>query len=139
MNEEEKLIDFFKKRKEVRLAYLFGSASKKERGPLSDIDVGVLLDKSLDRKARFKLRVELISRISSILETNKIDLVIMNQAPLSLSYNIIKYGKILKCDESEKIKTESRILSMYLDRKYFFDRHTKEALRRVSKVRLYQK
>jgi len=39
--------------------------------------------------------LRLINSISSILKTDKLDVVVMNKAPLLLNYNIIKEGRIL--------------------------------------------
>lgn len=51
---KEKLVtrlnEFFWKVDYVELAYLFGSHSKEKAGPLSDIDIGVYLSRSLNKK-----------------------------------------------------------------------------------------
>jgi len=38
----------------------------------------------------FALQLKLISELTSLLKTNKIDLVVMNEALVSLNYEIIK-------------------------------------------------
>ncbi len=129
---EAGLRDFFGREAEVRLAYLFGSAARSEEGPLSDVDIAVLVDEGLDSKRRFDLKLDLIGRVCKILKTDKVDLVLLNDAPLSLSYNVIKDGLCLKSTERDRVSFEGRVLSMYLDRKYFFDRHAREALKRMS-------
>jgi len=118
---------------QVELAYLFGSAARGELTTLSDIDVAVYLDESLSSEEKFKLQLDLIGELASALKTDKVDLVVMNDAPLLLSYNIIKYGKLVKSDGRTKVRVESSILSRYLDMKYFFDRHTKLGIERMAK------
>lgn len=114
---------FLENQGDVKLAYLFGSYAKGKEGPLSDVDIAVLLDERLSESKRFKLRLKLITKISAILglrEAEKLDVVIMNDAPVNLNYEIIKHGKILFADDvGERIEMESKILSKYLDRRYY--------------------
>ncbi len=129
----KKLIEFLSKKEHIRFAYLFGSVARGEEGKLSDFDLAVYLDESLNKDKMFDLQLKLISEITLILKTDKVDLVVMNDAPLLLNYNIIKHGKLLKDDEKTRIRVERNILSSYLDRKYHTDRHTKEAIVRIAK------
>lgn len=91
---QKKLGNYFKDKDEVRLAYLFGSVADEKEGPLSDIDIEVLLDDKLDRTARARLKLRMISELTSILGSDRIDLVIMNDAPPHLNYEIM----IISCD-----------------------------------------
>lgn len=128
-----RLADFFSKQGYVRLAYLFGSVAKGKAGKLSDIDVAVLIDESLNKKQRFDLQLELISDISEILKTDRIDLVVINEAPLSLKFEIIKanYPLFIR-DRMEKIDFEQMVMSRYLDRKYYESRAASEFLEKVA-------
>jgi predicted nucleotidyltransferase len=129
------LRDFFKKQEGVKLAYLFGSSAKGERGKSSDVDIAVLLDECLSRKDRLNLELALIGELTSLLKTNSLDLVVMHNIPLLLSYNIVKYGVLLKSGP-ERIKTEAGILSRYLDRKYYMQRHARETIKMIARVGL---
>jgi predicted nucleotidyltransferase len=128
-----KLTGFFSKQEHVKLAYLYGSAAKGKAGKLSDVDIGVLLDDSLNKKERFDLQLKLIGDLAEILKTDKIDLVIMNDVPNSLNFEIIK----TKCplfvrDSMEKTDFEHRVLSRYLDRRYYEKRAASEFLKKVA-------
>lgn len=127
----EKLKEFFTNQKEVKLAYLFGSTAKGKMGKLSDVDIAVLLDENLSKKDRFHLELELISRITSLLKINTIDLVVMNESAILMNFNIIK-GILLKGEESVKIKVESGILSQYLDIKYHLQRFARKTIDRIA-------
>lgn len=131
---DNKLADFFSRQEHVRLAYLFGSAAKEKEGKLSDIDVGVLLGDSLNKKESFNLQLKLIGDISALLKTDKmIDLVVMNDAPLSLNYEIIKANHpVFIRDRKEKIELEQKVLSRYLDRRYYERRAASEFLKKVA-------
>ena len=130
---EKKVVEFLSKQEHVKLAYLFGSVAEGKEGKLSDVDLAVFLDESLSKKEIFNLQLKLISELTSVLKIDKVDLTVMNNAPLLLKYNIIKHGKILKQDIEIKIRVESEILSDYLDMKYFIDRHTNLAIKRIAK------
>jgi len=133
MDEDKKVVEFLSKQERVKLAYLFGSVAEGKEGKLSDVDLAVFLDESLSKKEILNLQLKLISELTSILKTDKVDLTVMNNAPLLLKYNIIKHGKILKQDMETKVRVESGILSDYLDMKYFIDRHTNLAIKRIAK------
>lgn len=133
---KEKLIDFLEDEEKVELVYLFGSVATGKNGKLSDIDIAVYFDESLTKKGMIDLQLKLISELTTILKTDKIDLIVMNNVPLLLKYNIIKYGEILKSEKEKKVAVETKILSDYLDMKYYIDRHTKIAIKRISKMGL---
>ena len=130
---KKNLGEFLSKQKHVKLVYFFGLVAKENEGSLSDIDIAVFIDESFNKKERFKLQLKLRLGLTNIMKTDKINLIVMNDAPLLLKYNIIKYGKILKDDIETKIRVESGILSNYLDMKYYIDRHTNLAIKRIAK------
>ena len=101
---------------------------------LSDVDIAVYLDEKLTRHQRFDLRLFLINRVCSLLGFKKIDLVILNDAPLILQYSILKDGVILYSrDELKRINIEVKIMSKYFDQKYYQDRHDKILLEQIKK------
>jgi len=103
----------------VELAYLFGSMARGGRGKLSDVDVGVYLNDALIKEERDEEMLNILSGIVSLLKTDKVDLVVMNDAPVSLNYEIIKCNApLFMRDGGKKIDVEQRILSRYLDRRY---------------------
>jgi len=109
----EKLLPVFQKHPEIKLVYLFGSQVKAKSGPLSDYDFALYLGEKNKRKI-FEIKLQLLSEIGQILQSDKIDLVILNtvEAP-ELKYNIIKEGKLIFEREPYKILVEPRILNEY--------------------------
>ena len=128
----QKLRNFLKKQDFVSVAYIFGSVAEDRQGPLSDIDIAVLLNKKLNKRERSRKKLFLIGEISSILKTDNFDLVVMNDAPMLLKYNIIKTGRILKPGR-ERVAMEARLISEYLDRKFYDDMYARLSLERMSK------
>ncbi len=86
----DSLINLFMKDRNIIFAYLFGGLVKDRFNPLSDVDLALYLKhpKRLDYLAMFR-------RISNTLGTDEIDLVILNNAPLSLAGRILQNRKIL--------------------------------------------
>jgi len=117
---ENEVKEFLQNQDQVELAYLFGSVAQGGEGKLSDVDLAVFLDESLDEKERFNFKLSLISVLEDILRTDRLDLVIMNDAPVSLNFEIIKanYPLFIR-DEDLKVDLEHYIMSRYLDRQYY--------------------
>jgi uncharacterized protein len=111
----EDLTPILEKDKRVKFAYLFGSRARGATGPLSDTDVAVYFDR------RIKLgeyRLNLMERLAKILKSDKLDLVVLNQAPPLLKHEIIKYGRLLKDDASRRIPFEVEVIRECLDTAY---------------------
>lgn len=133
MKDEKKLVMFLQKQDYIKVAYLFGSAAKGKIGKLSDVDIGVLVDESLVKNDLLNLKLNLISEMTSILGTDKIDLTVMNNAPVSLNYEIVKSNKPLFVrNKAEKVEFEHQIMLKYLDRSYYDKRHSKLFLKKVA-------
>jgi len=112
------LNDLFLRYPKVKLVYFFGSQAKNEAGPLSDYDFAFYLEEK-DKKKLFDLKLDLISNLSQILKTNKIDVVILNEIESpELKYNIIKEGKLIYEIEPYRLLIEPRILNDYFDFHY---------------------
>jgi uncharacterized protein len=139
MSSEElksKLNEFFSGEARVLVAYLFGSTSRGEANCLSDIDIAVLFDDALTNKEAFDLQLKLIVDLGDLLKTKTVDLVVLNDSPLLLTFNIIRDGIILKCDEKKRVNFETRVMSRYYDEQYYIERHMKRTIERMSKGRL---
>lgn len=105
----------FKQYPQVKLVYFFGSKATGKAGPLSDYDFAVLLDEEGAQK-RFKIRIEILIKLSEVLKTDDIDLIVLNDAKSpELKFSIIKDGKIIYEKEPYKILLEPKILNEYFD------------------------
>lgn len=114
-----RLAEFFNSQEYVELAYLFGSTAEDHSGPLSDIDLGVYLSGNLTKRKRIEKSLELTAELATLLKTDKIDLVVMNDAFPVINFEIIKPNiPVFVKDEGFKIDAEKEIMSRYLDRKY---------------------
>ena len=105
MHVEERLRNYFsgQTRFGVVSAYLFGSHGTNRAHRESDIDVGVLLDRERypSRAARFDVRVLLGSDLIDALDTNDVDVVILNDAPPLLGRRIVIEGRRVFSSDAE--------------------------------------
>jgi predicted nucleotidyltransferase len=108
--------------RDVMAFYSFGSLVQEDLKPLSDFDFGVLLSNELDRTQMFDKHLELIGVFTDTFRTDEIDLVLLNDAPMRFSYNIIKSGKLMHCrDSTELTEFIEKTVKLYLDFRFFRD------------------
>jgi predicted nucleotidyltransferase len=76
-------------------AYLFGSRAAGRAHRESDVDVGVLLDRGRHptREERFEARVRLGTDLIDALDSNDVDVVILNDAPPLLGRRVVTEGR----------------------------------------------
>jgi len=109
-----KAVAYLQSRPDIRFAYLFGSVAKDKILPLSDVDIAVYLE---GRKTDFhRKQIEILGALIDILETDEIDLVILNTAPLHLRMRILGHKKIVTDREPfQRHHYESLTMREYFD------------------------
>ena len=105
----------------VNAAYLAGSLSTRTSfGHLSDVDIAILLTDSIKSDQFLDYQLYFFSELAKRLESDTIDVVILNQASLLLKLQVIKYGQILFTrNEKQRVSFESKAVMDYLDFKKF--------------------
>jgi uncharacterized protein YutE (UPF0331/DUF86 family)/predicted nucleotidyltransferase len=101
------------RRHDVRAAYLFGSALQGPVGPLSDLDIAVLPPPDLDDWLGYYS--DLYGDLCQLFQADNIDLVLLNQAPLSLQARVVLDGLRLLDGNGVADLEEERILARYAD------------------------
>ncbi|HER24818.1 MAG TPA: nucleotidyltransferase domain-containing protein [Candidatus Atribacteria bacterium] len=102
----------FSDENDILLAYIFGSQLKSKISPLSDYDFAVFLSQEPSFQFKYKLKNKLVN----FLNTGQVDLVILNNAPIELKYNIIATGKnIFQKNSTIRTEFEADTLSKYFD------------------------
>ena len=89
-----------------------------EQRPLSDVDIAVYLDSCVD-KAEVKL--DIIGAVSDVLKTDEIDLVILNDASISLVGRILRKKRLI-ADKQPFLRHKFESLAL----REFFDFSRKE-------------
>lgn len=76
-------------------AYLFGSLAEGRSHRESDVDIGILLDRTKlpEKSGRFEVRIRLGSQLAVALGRNDLDIVALNDAPPSLAARIVTRGR----------------------------------------------
>ncbi len=109
-------------RRPISALYLFGSQATGKRGPLSDVDVAVLLDeKKVPPKKFFRFRLGLITAATGACRRPDVDVVILNEATPVLQYEVVRAGRLLyERDHSLRVEFEARAVQHYLDLEPFY-------------------
>ncbi len=117
----------------VNAAYLTGSLSTRATfGHLTDIDVAVLLMDQIKADQFLDYQLYFLSELAKRLESDSIDIVILNQASLLLKLQVIKYGQILfSRNEKQRISFETKAVMDYLDFKKFDEIQNQALSRRL--------
>lgn len=95
----------------VLVAYLYGSHARGRAGPLSDVDVAVLLDGDTEDRG-----LELASAVAKAVAPARADVVVLNDAPLPLAYRVLRDGTLL-VSRNDRARVEHWVhtVDRYLD------------------------
>ncbi len=116
----EKLVVFFRNRPEVSAACVFGSLARGTAGPLSDVDVAVLIDEAAAQRADtgWGYQASLLADLMACLRSNKVDLVVLNEATPFLAHRVLRDARfVLVRDGLALTRLRFRTLQQYLDTK----------------------
>lgn len=132
---KRKLAPYFARRREILLAYLFGSVAQGRANSLSDVDIALLVDEEkfneLDAKKPYGYKAAVIADLIGLLQANEIDLVLLHEAPPLLANEVISEGSLLFCrDEDVRIAFEVSVKHRYIDTK---------PLRQIKRQYLYER
>ena len=115
---------------EVAAAYLYGSRSRGEGSPRSDLDLAFVLSRSASRQDVLlaeRLRAEIMTRLDPRVE---IDAHIAEDLPLSLRGRIVTEGLLVyERDPTRRVEFETSTRRLYFDFLPFLERDAREALR----------
>lgn len=127
------LPEVFGKYPEIVAGFIYGSYATGNITDLSDIDIAVLLK----TKGSFEFELELIGNISEILCTDDFDLVILNNCPPYLQYEVFSTGKLIyEKDRDFLCDFKVRSLENYFDLKYIYDEYNYYLKKRIKEGRM---
>src|SRR5579859_7404619 len=117
----------------VNAAYLAGSLSTRTSfGHLTDVDIAILLMEQIKSDQFLDYQLYFFSELAKRLESDNIDVMILNQASLLLKLQVIKYGQILfSRDEKLRVSFETKAIMDYLDFKKFDEIQNRALSRRL--------
>lgn len=111
----------------IIFAYIFGSYVQSKLKVDSDIDIAIYLEKDLDAGKYLKIKMDLSDALK-----REVDLVILNDAPPLLKYQIYRNSILLftrdkTMESNHKVKT----LFEYTDMKRYLDLSYKKTIERL--------
>jgi len=115
----------------LRLIYLFGSKAKEISTLRSDIDIAVFIEDYENQNLR-QIILDLIFEFSQLFKSNKIDLLILNEASLTLQFKVISEGKpLFQITPENRADYEEKVVKFYLDFKKFEDDYYETMQKRI--------
>lgn len=121
---------------EIDCVYLFGSTARGERGPLSDIDVGILFSGLTPAARRLDLAASVGEDVERLTKST-VDVVILNDAPPAVRHRIVRDGLLLfAIDERRRVDFESRSIDEFLDFQPVLVRYDQQLLERAREGRI---
>ena len=99
-------------------AYQFGSTIRGGEGPLSDLDIAILVRDEQTPLAVDLLRVELLLayELQKQLHVQQVDLITLNRQRLPLQYAILRTGRLIfETDPKYRIRFVQKVIPDYLD------------------------
>jgi uncharacterized protein YutE (UPF0331/DUF86 family) len=124
-------------RSPVDAAYTQGTASgRRFTGAFSDLDVALLLLDKVKTNEFFDYQVYFVSELSKTLETQGLEVVILNQASLLQRAQVIKNWNILyQRDVKRRVQWETRAVMEYLEFQKYDDIQSKALAERTKSDR----
>lgn len=114
-----------KKHPEISFAYIHGSFLQKK--DFKDIDIAVYLETIPVSPLKYELKME--AELMKVVRPYPVDVRLLNAAPLSFRYNVIRYGSsLISRDDDKRTDFQENTLSMYFDFAYFHKIYLKEKL-----------
>jgi predicted nucleotidyltransferase len=112
----------------VLFGYVFGSAASDRLTPLSDVDIAVYVDDSVDPGEAW---FEAIRTVTRHLGTDEVDVVLLNAAPTALVGRILQTRRVVyDRDPLRRHQFESQALRDFFDFRVFEQRLLARRIRR---------
>jgi len=116
----------------VVFAYLFGSHARGQAGAQSDVDVAVFVDDAVTPDQRLDLELSLPERLSSATSVPRIDVLVLNGAPLPVRGRATQERQVIYSrDEPARVDFEVRTRNEFLDFQIHAEELDRELLRRM--------
>lgn len=121
---------------EIDAAYLFGSRATGRAGEDSDVDVALLLAEDVDLEEDPMYRLRQLAALET-LSGQRVDVVILNQAPLVLINQVLTTGELIfERNHHRRVRFEVRSLLAYFDFKPMLDRLNRKLAQDIKEGRI---
>lgn len=100
----------------VRLGFLFGSRARGQARANSDYDIAVLMDDRCAGSGSFRTISDLAARLGREVSSTKLDLVLLNDAPILLRHRVLRDGTLLyQRTAADRVRFVIRTIRDYQD------------------------
>lgn len=133
---DQALGKYLEAEKELLALYLFGSRAEDLQHSRSDVDLAVLLAPEVDRNSYTDYRLKFIQDLQPFFH-QKLDLIILNQAPPLLQFQVLKKNVLLFDREPDtRAQLEMIIMGKYYGAKRFYDFHFDHLIKSIKEAGL---
>lgn len=115
---QEILREYFEKRPEIEVAYVFGSTAQERTNTLSDVDLAIILGSQRvnEKSYRYGYKAEILADLIKLLKTNNVDLVILDEVSPLLRQRVLYFGKLIYSkNEQKRIQFQTDTVNKYND------------------------
>jgi hypothetical protein len=121
---------------DVVLLYLHGSHARGEQGPLSDMDLAVLLGR--ESSTSLDSELDFLAALQSASGREDVDLVFLDRAGPIIKDRVVRHGRLVyQRSEKERILFEERAIKEYLDFRYFSEQYDDALFKALKQGRLF--
>ena len=100
----------------VILAYLFGSQAEGKAGPLSDVDIAVLLGPQVPKERWTAVQIDLINDLIGLFHRNDVDVALLNRATPVLAQEVVRSGQVIyEAEPGARVDFQVATLRRYAD------------------------
>lgn len=125
---QQKLRAFFASQPDIEFALIFGSVAAGRNNLLSDLDVAVYFSGEKDSLDLGERQIDIICALMRICKISRVDAVILNLADPFLSFQVIKYGRLVfAADERAFYKFKIFSLGRYQDIRSMYELYNRAA------------
>lgn len=114
------LVPVFAADEAVALVFLFGSHARGEAGPLSDVDVALLLSPVIPREEYLNYRLKYSAVIANAIRDDRVEVVLLNSAPPALAHQVIRGRVLYERTAEARVQFIVDVQRKYLDLKAFY-------------------
>ena len=114
----EEIASLFRAYPFIVAAYQFGSTVRGGEGPLSDVDIAIMVDEARAPSAIDLLRIELLLayELQKRLNAPEIDLITLNRQRPSLQHAVLRTGRLIfDAVPKYRIRFAQKVIQAYLD------------------------
>ena len=110
------LDEIFNRYPYIVAAYLFGSCAQDKEGPMSDIDIALLLKKPLPEGRKLIHEIDYLAYLLSKTFGREVDVVILNHQGLVFQHNVLKTSRLIYDAAPDiRIRFETGVITRYCD------------------------